>query len=578
MTKEELLRLIETAGGKRKADIVIKNGKIVDLGAGKIRQEDLAICGRRIAGIGPDYEGEKVLDAEGAYILPGLMDAHIHIESSYLSPEAFAQAVVPWGTTTVIADPHEIVNVAGLAGLRYMQEAASKTPLKIEYMVPSCVPSTAFETTGASLFAKDLAGPLMEKGIAGLAELMNFPGVLNGDPDILDKIMAAKSAGKPIDGHAPGLLGKGLCAYASAGILADHESSTLEEMDQRLKCGMRVLIRQGSSCHDLENLLPGVNAKNYSRCLFCSDDRQAQTLREKGHLNEHLKLAVSMGLDPLMAVSMASLNTAEAFGLGDRGALFPGRAADFILVEDLKDFLPRQVFIDGRLVAKDGKYLPDLVRADASQVKNSFHLKNFSEERLKFHLKKDQVKVIEVLPGGVLTKKSKARLALDEAGDVLLGIDQDLCRLAVVERHKGTGNVGLGLIGAYGLRKGAIAVSIAHDSHNIICCGKDPREMAMAIEELARQEGGIVLVLDGQVLSRLPLPIGGLMSDQDADFVAARLADLEKAAHEKLGVSPAIDPVMTLSFMSLAVIPELKLTDLGLFDVSQFRLVPLEDE
>lgn len=578
MTKEELTQLILTARGGRKADLVIKNGKILDLGSGAIREEDLAVCGRRIAGIGPDYEGEKVLDAKGAYILPGLMDAHIHIESSYLSPEAFAQAVVPWGTTTVIADPHEIVNVAGLKGLKYMQEAAAKTPLKIEYLIPSCVPSTAYETAGAKLSAKDLAGPLKEDELLGLAELMNFPGVLYSDPDVMEKIMAAKSAHKLIDGHAPGLLGKDLNAYASAGILADHECSSLEEMDQRLKCGMRVMIRQGSSCHDLEKLLPGVNEKNYHRCLFCSDDRQARTLREKGHLNEHLRLAVSMGLDPLMAVAMASLNTAEAFGLNDRGGLFPGRAADFVLVRDLKSFLPLEVYIDGKLVAKEGVYLPKVERADAKSVSNSFHLQDFSADRLKFHLKTGRVKAIQVLPGGVLTKKSLIELPLDERGDAILSGEPEVSRLAVIERHQGTGNIGLGFLEKYGLKRGAIAISIAHDSHNIICCGKDPEEMAMAVLELAGQEGGIVLVLDGKVLARLPLPIGGLMSDQDADFVSTRLADLQKAAHEKLGVSSAIDPVMTLSFMSLAVIPELKLTDFGLFDVNRFELVPVEEE
>lgn len=578
MKKEELIKGIEVARGDSKADLLIKNGKILDLGSGKIREEDLAISGKWIAGIGKDYEGEEVVDAKGAYILPGLMDAHIHIESSYLSPEEFARTVVPCGTTTVIADPHEIVNVTGFEGLRYMLDAASKSPLKIEYMMPSCVPATDFETAGAKIQAKDLVEPLKDERILGLAELMNFPGVIFRDPEVIEKIMVTKEANKPIDGHAPGLLGKDLNAYAYAGILGDHECSSLEEMDERLKCGMYVLLRQGSSCHDLERLFPGVNEKNYSRCLFCSDDRQAQTLVEKGHLNEHLQLAVSMGMDPLIAVRMASLNTAEAFGLKDRGGLFPGRSADFFLAEDLKDFRALAVYIDGKLVAKDGKYLPKVERADASLVKNSFHLKDFSEERLKFHIKSPSVRVIEVMPDGVLTKKGEAKVKTDAKGDIILDESSDLNRLAVVERHKATGNVGLGLIRNYDLKVGAIAVSIAHDSHNIICAGKDTKEMALAIDELCKQKGGVVLVRDGKVINSLPLPIGGLMSDQDANWVAKRLAAVEKDAHEKLGISQKIDPVMTLTFMSLPVIPELKLTDLGLFDVINFLPVSLEIE
>lgn len=578
MTQESLAQLVDVAAGREPADLVIKNCQLVDVGLGKIYQTDIAISQGLIAGIGPDYEGKESLDAQGLFALPGLIDAHIHIESSYLSPEEFARLVVPRGTTTVVADPHEIVNVAGLDGLRYMQEAAAQTPLKVEYMVPSCVPATGFENAGANLRAADLEAPLADPHTRGLAELMNSPGVVYKDPEVLAKVLMAKKHDKPIDGHSPGLKGKDLSAYAAAGVMTDHECSTLEEMQDRLARGMYVLLRQGSSCHDLARLLPGVSLFNSSRCLLCSDDRHASTMLEIGHLNEHLRRCVEFGLHPITAVQMGSLNAAQAYNLRDRGGIFPGRAADLVLVQDLQDFNAKFVYIDGQLVAQDGAYLPEVKKADASAVRASFHVQNFGPDRLKFQLKSGQLRVIEVLPGGVVTGSGQATLELTPAGDVILPADQDVIRLAVVERHHNTGNVGLGLLGNYGLRCGAIASSIAHDSHNIVVAGRDIQDMALAVEELQKQEGGAITVKDGQVLDRLPLPLGGLMSDQPGKKVAADLARLNERAHTELGISRDIDPVMTLSFMSLLVIPELKLSDLGLFDVKKFELVPLELE
>lgn len=597
MTQDSLAQLIEVAAGRQPADLVIKNCQLVDVGLGKIYPSDIAISQGLIAGIGPDYEGKESLDAQGLFALPGLIDAHIHIESSYLSPEEFARLVVPRGTTSVIADPHEIVNVAGLEGLRYMQEAAGQTPLKIEYMVPSCVPATGFENAGADLKASDLEAPLADPQNLGLAELMNAPGVVYTNPEVLAKVLMAKKYDKPIDGHSPGLKGKDLSAYAAAGVMTDHECSSLEEMEDRLARGMYVLLRQGSSCHDLARLLPGVTPYNASRCLLCSDDRHASTMLEIGHLNEHLQMCVAYGLHPITAVQMASLNTAQAYNLRDRGGLFPGRAADLVLVRDLQAFEAQYVYINGQLVAQEGVYLPPIQKADASAVRASFHVRDFSADRLKFQLQSScsaegqaqagqaecgpharQLRVIEVLPGGVVTGSGQACLDLTPDGDVILPPDQDFVRIAVVERHHNTGNVGLGLLGNYGLRCGAIASSIAHDSHNIVVAGRDIHDMALAVEELQKQEGGAITVKDGQVLDRLPLPLGGLMSDQAGEEVARALAQLNARAHSDLGVNPAIDPVMTLSFMSLLVIPELKLSDLGLFDVQQFALVPIELE
>lgn len=615
MTQESLAQLIEVAAGRQPADLVIKNCQLVDVGLGKIYPSAIAISQGLIAGIGLDYEGKESLDAQGLFALPGLIDAHIHIESSYLSPEEFARLVVPRGTTSVIADPHEIVNVAGLEGLRYMQEAAAQTPLKIEYMVPSCVPATGFENAGADLKASDLEAPLADPQNLGLAELMNAPGVVYTDPEVLAKVLMAKKYDKPIDGHSPGLQGKDLSAYAAAGVMTDHECSSLEEMQDRLARGMYVLLRQGSSCHDLARLLPGVTPYNASRCLLCSDDRHASTMLEIGHLNEHLQMCVAHGLHPITAVQMASLNTAQAYNLRDRGGLFPGRAADLVLVRDLQDFEAQYVYINGQLVAQEGVYLPPIQKADASAVRASFHVRDFSADRLKFQVqshcsaenqaqagrvsqvtyaspvstsacagqaecgpKARQLRVIQVLPGGVVTGSGQACLDVTPEGDVILPPDQDIVRLAVVERHHNTGHVGLGLLGNYGLRCGAIASSIAHDSHNIVVAGRDIHDMALAVEELQKQEGGAITVKDGQVLDRLPLPLGGLMSDQAGEEVARALAQLNARAHSDLGVNPAIDPVMTLSFMSLLVIPELKLSDLGLFNVKEFSLVPIELE
>ena len=522
--KAELKKLIDTAAGRIPADLVIKNCKVVNVFSGKIQEGDIAFSGDQIAGIG-EYEGKEVIDAEGRYAAPGFIDSHIHIESSYVCPEEIGRLLVPHGGTTIMADPHEIVNVCG---------------------------------------------------IAGLGEFMNFPGVINAADSDLDKIIVAKREGKFVDGHGPGIAGKDLNAYAAARIAADHECSTVEEMNDRLDRGMYILLRQGSACHNLRTLIKGVTPENSRRCLLCSDDRQPKTILHEGHLDNHLRICVEEGLDAVTAIRMATLNAAECFDLKDRGAIAPGYRADVVLLDDLKDFHVNRVFIQGALVAEEGKYLPEIKRYDISTVKGSVIVKDFSAEKFKMHLKSNKVNVIKILPGGVVTAKDTAEIQLDENGEFVRNPEEDIVKVAVVERHQGTGNVACGFLKGYGIKAGAVALSIAHDSHNIIVVGVSDEEMEFAVNSLIAQEGGMVLVREGKVLESMPMPIAGLMSDQSGEWVDEKLTAIHAKAYEELGIAGDVEPVMTLCFMSLAVIPEVKLTDMGLFDVTTFSFIPVE--
>lgn len=573
--KEILKNVIDTAMDRRKADLVIKNCKVVNVFSGTIQEGNIAITDGKIVGIG-DYEGKEVVDAGGRYAAPGFIDGHIHIESSYLSPEELGRLLVPHGGTTIMADPHEIANVCGEEGLQYMIEAGKKTVLDIKYELPSCVPATPFENAGAVLDAKIIEKLIASPDFVGLGEFMNFPGVVNKEDDVLDKLIAAKEAGKWIDGHGAGLSGKTLDAYASAGILADHECSTIEEMQERLDRGLYILLRQGSACHNLRTLLKGVTPENSRRCLLCSDDRQPKTILEDGHLDNHLKICVEEGLDAVSAIRMATLNAAECFGLKDRGAIAPGYRADVVLLDDLTDFAVRKVWIEGQLVAEDGVYLPEIERYDISSVKGSVVLKDFSKEKFKMHLKSNQVNVIGILPGGVVTEKLTAEVTLDEDGEFVFEPEKDIVKVAVLERHKGTGNVACGFLKGYGIKEGAVALSVAHDSHNIIVVGVSDEEMEFAVNSLVAQEGGIVLVKDGKVVESMPMPIAGLMSDRDGKWVDEKLTSIHEKAYAELGICGSVEPVMTLCFMSLIVIPSLKLTDSGLFDVTAFAFIPVE--
>ena len=575
--KVELKKLIDTAAGRVPADLVIKNCKIVNVFSGKIQEGDIAFSGNQIAGIG-EYEGVKVIDAEGRYAAPGFIDSHIHIESSYVSPEEIGRLLVPHGGTTIMADPHEIVNVCGIAGLDYMMKAAENTVLDVKYELPSCVPATPFEHSGAVIDAEAMKEPITREGIAGLGEFMNFPGVINAADSDLDKIIVAKQEGKFIDGHGPGITGKELNAYAAARIAADHECSTVEEMNDRLERGMYILLRQGSACHNLRTLIKGMTAENSRRCLLCSDDRQSKTILHEGHLDNHLRICVEEGLDPVTAIRMATLNAAECFDLKDRGAIAPGYRGDVVLLDDLKDFHVNRVFVEGTLVAEEGKYLPEIKKCDISSVKGSVIVKDFSKEKFKMNLKSNKVNVIKILPGGVVTAKDTAEIELDANGEFVRNPEVDLVKVAVVERHQGTGNVACGFLKGYGIKEGAVALSVAHDSHNIIVVGVNDEEMEFAVNSLIEQEGGIVLVKEGKVIESMPMPIAGLMSDQSGEWVDQKLTDIHEKAYEELGICGDVEPVMTLCFMSLAVIPEIKLTDMGLFDVTTFSFIPVEVE
>ncbi len=573
--KERLTRVIDAAMGRIPADVVIKNCKVVNVFSGEIQEGNIAISGGQIVGIG-DYEGKEVIDAEGRYAAPGFIDSHIHIESSYVSPEELGRLVVPHGGTTIMADPHEIANVCGAEGLAYMVEAGKRTALDIKYELPSCVPATPFENAGAVLDAKEIEKLIVSEDFIGLGEFMNFPGVINNDEDVVGKLVAAKKAGKWIDGHGSGLAGNTLDAYVSAGILADHECSTVEEMKDRLDRGMYILLRQGSACHNLRTLLAGVTPENSRRCLLCSDDRQPKTILHEGHLDNHLRICVEEGLDAVSAIRMATLNAAECFGLKDRGAIAPGYRADIVLMDDLKDFNVNRVWIEGKLVAEEGKYLPTIDRYDISSVKGSVVLKDFSKDKFKMNLKSNNVNVIGILPGGVVTEKLTAEIELDADGEFVFNPEKDIVKVAVLERHKGTGNVACGFLKGYGIKEGAVALSIAHDSHNIIVVGVNDEEMEFAVNSLVAQEGGIVLVKNGQIVESMPMPIAGLMSDQSGEWVDEKLTSIHEKAYTELGISGSVEPVMTLCFMSLIVIPAIKLTDTGLFDVTTFSFIPVE--
>ena len=575
LNKKDLKELIDVSSGRKKADLLIKNCKIVDVYNSEIYDGDIAIVNGRIAGVGK-YEAEEIVDAEGAYAVPGFIDAHIHIESAYVSPEELGRLIVPCGTTTIIADPHEIVNVCGIDGLEYMLDASKETALDIKMMLPSCVPATPFETAGAIIDAAAMKEPIKNNAIPGLGEFMDFVGVINAKDDVLDKLLVAYDNYKIIDGHSPGLSGNLLNAYASTGILTDHECSTPAEMHDKIRRGMYVQLRQGSACHDLETLLEGLTPENSRRCLLCSDDRQPKTIFEKGHMDDHLRICVKKGVEPIIAIQMASLNAAECYRLYDRGAIAPGLRADIVLLDNLENFNAKRVFIEGKEVARDGKYLLPVKKHSIEKVRGRIAVKDFSKDKLKLSLKSNKVNTIDILPGGVLTAKGQAEVDLSDDGDFVYNPNEDIVKVAVVERHQNTANVAVALLRGYGIKEGAIAVSIAHDSHNIIVVGVNDEDMAFAVEKLAEQEGGIVLVKNAQVVDSMPMEIGGIMSSQSGEWVSETLSRIHDAAHNELKVNESLEPVMVLTFMSLAVIPEIKLTDKGLFDVSRFEFISIE--
>lgn len=570
-SRENLKKLVDVASGRHPADLVIKNTRVVDVFTPSIIKGDIAIVDGIIAGVG-SYAGETEIDINGAFATPGLIDSHIHVESSYVSPSVLGDLLLPYGTTTIMADPHEIVNVCGITGLNWMKKSAENTPLDIRFELPSCVPSTPFENAGAVLDSNTISDYLVHNDIDGLGELMNFVGVVNGDEECLAKIAAAKNAHVWIDGHAPGLSDKSLNAYAACGILGDHECSTVEEMQQRIARGMYVMFREGSACHNLSALLQGLTPANSRYCLFASDDRQVKTIRELGHIDNHLRMCVNAGINPLIALQIATINAATAFQLFDRGAIAPGRRADICIFEDLENFNVEKTFIAGRLVAEKGTALAPSKKVAIDEVKGSFNVANFNKDKLRIPLSTDKARTIKVLPGGVATGNEICSV-VRENGEFIYDESVDVAKICVVERHNGTGNVGVGLISGYCIKCGAVAVSIAHDSHNIICVGTNDDDIEFAVNSIISQVGGIVCVRNGEVLECLNMPIAGIMSVDDAGIVEQKLDAIHACAHEKLGISSDIEPIMTLTFMALPVIPELKITDMGLFDVNAFKFV-----
>lgn len=576
MEKQKLIKLIDVAAGRKKADLVLKNAKIVDVFQAKILTGDIAISDGYIAGIGGSYQGVEERNYTGKYVAPGFIEAHIHIESSYVSPEEFSRVFIPRGTTTILADPHEIVNVAGLKGLDYMVNAARNAKMDIRYMMPPCVPATNFETSGADLYADDMEDALKTGEVDGLAELMNFPGVINADDKMIDEILMAKKYGARIDGHAPQVVGKDLNAYIAAGPANDHECSTLEEAEERLARGMYLLLREGSVTQDLRKLLPIVNTANSRRCLLSGDDVQAKTAINKGHLDNSIRICIDEGLNPITAIQMATLNPAEYCGLNDRGAIAPGRRADMVVFESLEDFAVEETYILGEKLSQGNKYLGEVNYYPIDSVESSMHVKDFTREKLQLHLNSDKVRAIGVVPGEVLTTEEHVTVKRDGDGNFVYNDQEDVTKIVVVERHHNTGNVNVNLLSGYGIKAGAIAISIGHDSHNIIATGTNDDDIFMAVNELIKQEGGAVVVKDEKVISRMELKIAGLMCNLPAEKMIAQQDALDEAVHEELGVPDNVNPVMTLSFMPLAVIPKLKITDKGLVDVEKNAFVSNE--
>ena len=568
---DEMKRAADIAAGRIKADVVLKNARYLDVFNARLCEGDIALCGGLIAGIG-SYEGEKEYDFSGKVVLPGLIDSHMHIESTQLSPEEFASLAVPRGTTLVIADPHEIVNVCGLAGADYMSRAAARTPLDVRLMLPSCVPATPFETSGAVVDSKEITKAFRGKRFFGLGEMMNYPAVAAGDEEVLAKIYAAHSTSRITDGHAPEMSGKALNSYIVSGVRTDHECATAAEAEEKVSRGMYVLLREGSASHDLKNLLPAVNERNFRRFALCTDDRHADGLAAEGHIDHVLRMAVKYGLKGELAAVMCTLNAAECYGLKGKGAIAPGYDADLAVFDDVQNFNCVAVFKDGRLVAENGKPLfSGRLRLPAA-VKNTVKVAPVSADTFTIKLNGTRARVIGLQEGTLVTKNLVEEVT-SRNGDVVLE-GTDLLRLAVVERHFASGRAGLGLVKGYGLKNGAAATTVSHDSHNIIVVGDDKQAMADAVEELKRIGGGMTLVHGGKIMS-VPLDIAGLMSSAPAEKHVRLSAELYKAAYEA-GVNRGIEAFMTLSFLALAVIPELRLTDRGLFDVNDFGFTPID--
>ncbi|MBM4446766.1 MAG: adenine deaminase [Chloroflexi bacterium] len=563
-----LAKLISVARGDTPADLLLKNAKIINTFVGIIEEGNVAIYGDRIAGIGNYHKAKKTIELNGSYLAPGLINGHSHFESSMLHPAQYAQAVVSRGTSAIVTDLHEIANVSGLEGIKFVLDWAQKLPLDMFFMAPSCVPATHMETSGAEIKTQDIKKILKMKNVIGLGEMMNFPGVIFGDKQVLNKVTAAK--GKLIDGHAPSVTNKQLNAYLAAGIRSDHESTTTEEGREKLRRGMYLMIREGSSEKNLNALLPLVNAKTSKRCFFVVDDRSCSDLLHEGDIDAVVRKAIQSGLEPVRAIQLATINTAEYFRLYDRGGIAPGYIANLITITDLPQLEIDMVFYKGGLVAREGSYLLPPLKAPAKELADTVRIKPFGIEVLKLTTSGENFPVIEIIPGQIITKKRIERVKAKD-GVVMPDLEEDILKLVVVERHKTSGNIGLGMVNGFGLKRGALASSIAHDSHNIVAVGTNDLDIFTSIKEIEKLQGGLVACVDGKILAALPLPVAGLLSSEPLEAVVKKFEKVEKTASGLGNVPPA--PFALLSFIALPVIPEIRLTDMGLVNVIEFKLI-----
>lgn len=573
MLKEELRNLIIKAKGDINSQLVLKNANIINVFTAEVINGDIAIDAGKIVGIGK-YDGDVEINLEGKYVAPGFIDSHVHIESSMSTPTEFAKAVIPRGVTTIISDPHEIANVKGLDGIRYMIEDSKKTPLDVYVMLPSCVPSTNFENAGAILEAEDLEELIDNEFVLGLGEMMNYPGVISLDEKVLDKLFLGKDM--IIDGHGPMIRDKELNAYVAAGVKTEHEASTVEEVIDRLRLGMYILVREGSAAKDLRNIISAVNKDNLRRFLFCTDDKHPEDLIKDGSIDFNIKLAIKAGVEPIDAIRMATINSAECYGLKNKGAIAPGYNADLVVIDNLDDFNILKVFKNGELVAENNKplfkaetYLPD-------NMQNSVNIKDVELKDIQIPMKTNRANIIGIVEDSLVTEKLIKEVKVSNG--YFEYSNDDILKLVVVERHLGTGNVGVGLIKNFNLENGAIGLTIAHDSHNLIVVGDNDRDILLAIKEIQKIGGGITLVSKGNVLKSLELEIGGIMTSKPIEQTNSILGKMMEISHEQLKVNPKIDPFMTLAFMALPVIPKLKLTDIGLFDVERFEFTKVYNE
>ena len=562
-----LSEIVQVAKGEIAADLVLRNARIVNTLTGVIETADVSVHRGYVAGVGCYCNGREVVDLEGAYLLPGLIDGHTHIESSMLHPSRYAEAVVSRGTLTVVTDLHEIANACGLDGIDFVTRWSHRIPLDMRFMAPSCVPATPLETSGAELGPREVRQMLSRPEFIGLGEMMNYPGVLAGLHDVMEKLESAR--GRPIDGHAPGLSVASLNAYLAAGIMSDHECTTREEAEEKLGKGMYLMVREGSSEKNLETLLPAVTDLTFQRCMFVVDDRTAADLAHEGDIDHVVRRAIALGMAPVRAIQLATINPAQYFRLFDRGSVSPGKLAHLVTVPDLKSFVVDRVYHRGTLVASGGAPLFSS-ESDAAELTDTVRIAPVTADSLRVAATDEGFPVIELVPGQIVTRKRVTRPRVED-GAFVSDVDRDILKLVVVERHRGTGNVGKGFVNGFGLRRGALATSVGHDSHNLICVGVTDDDIAGAIKALVQMQGGLVVFAESELLAALPLPIGGLLSAEPLDRVVRAQLEVEAAA-KRLGVTTH-SPFSQLSFLALPVIPELRVTDLGVVDVAEFRVI-----